>query len=419
MVPRQLESWLAEIVDSTKIIHLFGLRQTGKTTLMDTFRGRFPKALHYPLYDLVILRRYEGQPERWVLEVEEALTQLPPDERLHIFVDEIQKIPPLFQGIQGLYEKHRQRIKFWIWGSSARPLKRHRAETLAGRCLSRVLWPLSQSELLQRESCIPHFFDPEKLRRHLEVEEPRDYIQKFSSWLQQTMLPEANLMQKLNEAHELLASYQATYLENEIRRENLVNDIGVFERFLSLAASEDTGILNYSAQAKALGITPHTVKSYYGILEDTFVITTIGAYSQSLRVQIRKSPKVCFADTGLARFVAGERGLPVEQGTAFGKCIEGFVINEILKQIEYQGLPWKPSYLRTKTGMEVDLILSQGRERIAIEIKSTNRVASQDLKSLLGLMELDPEVRFGLIVSRQSGPFQLASKIYNVPLWNL
>jgi predicted AAA+ superfamily ATPase len=420
MIARQLLAWLKKVSKEPQVIHILGLRQTGKTTLMDTFRTNYLGALYYPLYDLVTLSRYTSRPEQWVLEIEAALKNW--DQRkgaLHVFVDEIQKIPAFFQGIQGLYEKHKGEVKFWIWGSSARPIKRQRAETLAGRGFSKVLWPLTQVELLGKTTALTNLFNPKKLEQILNYQEPREYSASLAKWFQQTMLPEPVLQNDLSLAQQLLQSYQATYLENEIRRENIVDDIGLFGQFLTLAASENGFIVNHAAKAKALGISPHTVKAYYGILEDTFVCQALPAYSKSLRVQISKSPKIYFTDTGLARFVSGERGLPDEMTRAFGQLIEGFVINELFKQIEYNDLPWKLSYLRTKAGMEVDLIVSQGATKIAAEIKATRKISPQDYQPLINLMQMDPQIKYGIVFSRQPVPFRLAPNIYNFPIWNL
>lgn len=420
MIARQLVEWLNRVADQPQIIHILGLRQTGKTTLMDAFRKKYPDALYYPLYDLVTLSRYSSRPEQWVLEIEAKLKNWDPNKGyLHVFVDEVQKIPAFFQGIQGLYEKYKGKIKFWIWGSSVRPIKRQRAETLAGRGFSKVLWPLSQSEILVKPTAVPSLFSPEKLEKILNFEEPRDYSLSLAKWFQHTLLPEPNLQMETSLAHQLLQSYQATYLENEIRRENLVQDVGLFEQFLALAASENTFVANYASKAKALGVSPHTVKTYYGILEDTFVCQTIPAYSKSFRVQVSKSPKIYFTDTGLARFVSGERGLPDERSGVFGTLVEGFVVNEIAKQIEYHDLPWELSYLRTRGGMEVDLIISQGTLKIAAEIKAARKVSPEDYQPIINLMKMDPEIKYGLIFSRQSAPFQLAPNIYNFPIWNL
>lgn len=419
MIARQLTGWLNSVATLPQIIHLWGLRQTGKTTLMESFRKNYPDSLHYPLQDLVTLRKYEAHPENWVLEIEDALRRQKGQGPLQVFVDEIQKVPELFQALQGLYDAHKKKIKFWIWGSSARPIKSQRAETLAGRSLSKILWPLTQSETNRRESCLPLLFQPEKLQKRVQSTEPRGYLQFLKRCFLHTLLPEPHLIQDTSTAQELINSYQATFLENEIRRENLVQDIGTFEQFLSLAANEDTHILNSTSKAKALGISPHTVKNYYGILQDTFVIKTLPAYSQSFRVQISKSPKIYFTDTGLARFISGERGLPQEKTQTFGKLIEGFVINEVQKQIEYQQLPWKLSYLRLKTGQEIDLIVQKGQKRVVIEIKAGNNLERRDLKFMLDLMKLDPKICHGIVISRKGTPFKLDEKIYCLPVWNL
>lgn len=419
MIARQLKPWLEAVASRSQIIHLWGLRQTGKTTLMAGFRKKYPNSLHYPLQDLVTLRKYEANPQNWVLELEEVLRIRKGREPLHVFVDEIQKIPDFFQALQGLYDAYKKKIKFWIWGSSARPIKRQRAETLAGRSLSKVLWPLTQSEIHSNESCLPLIFEPRKFQKKIRISEPRGYTQFLNRCFQHSLLPEPHLIPDTAMAQELLSSYQATFLENEIRRENLVQDIGTFEEFLSLAASEDTQILNSAAKAKALGISPHTVKNYYGILQDTFVIKTLPAYSKSFRVQISKSPKIYFTDTGLARFISGERGIPQEKTQTYGKLIEGFVINEIQKQIEYYQLPWKLSYLRLKTGAEIDLIIQKGDKKIVVEIKAGKKVEKKDLKFMLDFMNWDPKVTHGLVISRQEAPLKLSERVYNLPIWNL
>jgi len=418
MIARQIESWLRSVASKPQVVQIMGLRQTGKTTLLETFARQFPGARHYPLYDLVILQRYASRPEQWVLELTEAiLRQKSRGLPLHVFVDEIQKIPAFFQAIQGIYDKHKGAVKFWIWGSSARPLKKHRAETLAGRVLTKNLWPISQSEALQRNSLLASLFDPPNLTKNLSEQEPRGYTRTLMRALTQSLLPEPYLNEKTEDALSLLESYQATYLENEIRRENLLKDIGVFEQFLALAASEDASIANFMPKANALGVSPHTVKNYYEILRDTYVCRALPAYSKSFRVQTSKSPKIYFTDAALARFISGRRGPLFPKTSDWGYAVEAFVINEIFKQIEYLGLPWKLSYFRTKTGLEVDVIISGPEGKIAAEIKATDRLAPRDIQGVESLMELDKEIRQGVIFSFQSTPTALSKSIINIPIW--
>ncbi|MBI4197440.1 MAG: DUF4143 domain-containing protein [Deltaproteobacteria bacterium] len=278
--------------------------------------------------------------------------------------------------------------------------------------------PLSQSEIEQQESIIPSLNTPHKLFDR-SGPEPLDYLEKLKKTFSQSLLPEAYLAEKQADAHALLESYQSTYLENEIRRENLVRDIGSFQRFLTLAASEDTTIVNHTAQAKVLGLSPPTIQNYYDILEDTFIITQLPAYSGSLRVQTSKSPKIYFADAGLARFIAGERG-EIEPATRkFGNLLESFVLEEIKKQIEYHQLPWKLFYLRTKTNVEVDLIIQTPGATIATEIKSSKKVDHQDILPLKKLIQWDSSIKFGLIFSMDPRVGEIAPKIFNLPVWNL
>ena len=421
MISRQLESWLHANEGRPQVIHVMGLRQTGKTTLMDLFRKDFKDSLHYPLHDLVTLRRYENRPENWVLEVEGELESRRGTSRLplHVFVDEIQKIPSLFQAIQGLYDRHKGDLKFWIWGSSAVPQKRRRAETLAGRVLIKTLWPFSQAELLGRESIVPLMTDPRKLRKAVTATEPRGYLATLGRWLTHSLLPEPNQTASLTQAQDLLLSFQATYLENEIRWERLVRDLGIFEQTVLLAAAESGSIANFLKMGRTVGTSSNTVKSFFEIMKDTFVCRMLPAFSRSLRVQISKSPKHYFTDVGLARFVSGERSILEKTSANFGRHLEGFVVNEIFKQVEYHSLPWKLSYLRTKTGIEVDLIVSSEDVKFAVEVKAASRVDGSDLRAIRRIMELDPTVSYGLLVSMQPAPFDLGGKLYNIPVWCL
>ncbi len=419
MIKRDLYKWLKQQEKTPQVVQVQGLRQTGKTTLMEVFRQEHPEGLHYPLQNLVVLQRYQADPTRWPLEIEQALGQRRAAAGpLYVFVDEIQKIPLLYQAIQGLYDAHKGRVKFWIWGSSAIPTKRKRAETLAGRVFTKILWPLSQSEIEEREGIIPHLDSPRKIP-DLARPEPLTYLDTLKRAFSQGLLPEAYLAADRTAAYALLESYQGTYLENEIRRENLVRDIGSFQRFLTLAASEDTTIVNHAAQAKVLGLSPPTIQNYYDILEDTFVVARLPAYSGSIRVQVMKSPKIYFTDPGLARFIAGERGEPEPATKKFGGLLESFVISEIRKQIEYHQLPWKLFYLRTKTNIEVDLILRTPKRIIAAEIKASRRVDPRELRPMQKLMEWDRSVESGLVFSLDPRIGEIAPKIFNVPVWNL
>lgn len=421
MIQRILRGWLDQQAQKKQITEVVGLRQVGKTTLMESVAPSCRPHLHYRFQDLVTLRRYEAQPELWADEVNQFIVSTRKAGALpHIFVDEVQKIPAIYQALQGLYDRHKGGAKFWVWGSSARAQKRQKAETLAGRVLSRHLWPLCQQELLETTSCVPLLSEPARLTSQF-VAAPRAYERSLcTKYLSQSLLPEPHLEDRYEDALELLVNYQASYLENEIRRENLVSDIGNFERFLRLAASLNGGCPNLSEMGRTLSLSPNTVQAYYRILIDTFVVLELPAFSASIKVQMAKRPRLFFVDTGLARSLAGVRHVPALGTGEFGQLFESWAITEIIKQLSYNALPWQTYYLRTKNGKELDLVIvpEPGRA-IAVELKGSSQVQAKHLKHIRAFMQADKRFTHGIVISLDPRCAEIEPGIFNLPAWYL
>lgn len=65
----------------------------------------------------------------------------------HVIIDEVQRIPELLNEVQFLIER-RAGVQFLLSSSSARKLKRSHANLLAGRAVTRNLFPLTSGELV-------------------------------------------------------------------------------------------------------------------------------------------------------------------------------------------------------------------------------------------------------------------------------
>jgi predicted AAA+ superfamily ATPase len=115
--------------------------------------------------------------------------------------------------------------------------------------------------------------------------------------------------------------------------------------------------------------------------------------------------------------VVGKTGLPSTGTKSFGDIFESFVVNEIWKQIEYNSLNWETSYLRTKTQLEADMIISNGKDMIAVEIKSSQKIDPSHIKKLYSVMELVPEIKYGIIISLDPSGGKISDKIVNLPVW--
>lgn len=182
------------------------------------------------------------------------------------------------------------------------------------------------------------------------------------------------------EKADYLRAYALTYLREEIAAEQIVRRLDPFRQFLEVAAQCNGEPLNYAKIGRDVGVDQKTVQSFFLVLEETLIGTLLPAYHRSVRKQQRLSPKFYFFDLGVKR--ALERTLDqilYPRTFGYGKTFEHFIILEILRLASYHKPDWRFSYLRTKEGKEIDLIIDRpGQSTALIEIKSTEQVSEED-----------------------------------------
>ena len=179
---------------------LLGPRQVGKSTLF----GSLEPDATVNLASLTTFREYVSQPER--LEAELAAA---PSTTRTVFIDEVQRVPALLDGVQAIIDAHPRRFRFLLSGSSARKLRRGHANLLPGRVVLHYLHPLFARELQSD-------FNLERVLAHGTL--PGIYADRD---------PESR--------SGTLRSYVDAYLREEIQAEALVRDIGGQHRSLPLA----------------------------------------------------------------------------------------------------------------------------------------------------------------------------------------
>lgn len=242
-----------------KSFFLFGPRQSGKTTLINSiFRDRVYRVNMLLSDQFFKYSKSPSQLRKEVLEKKETIT--------HVFVDEIQRIPELLNEIQYLIDT--TPLHFILSGSSARKLKRGQANLLGGRAVQRFLFPLMWQEVAQNAS-LTHFL-------------------RFGS------LPPVFLAEKEADKIDLLKAYVDIYLREEIQAEGIVRRIGAFSRFLDMAASQFCEIVNYSTVARECQQAVMTVKTYYEILADTLIGFRLEPWRKSVRKRLSGHPKFYF-----------------------------------------------------------------------------------------------------------------------------
>ena len=381
-----------------KVVLLFGARQTGKMTLLRQMMAEC-NCLTINLQDRRLRRRYE---------MDEGLLLRELDAREDIdaiFVDEIQKVPALLDDIQLLYDENPARYQFLLTGSSARQLRRGSANLLPGRSQQYILSPVLQAEqrlveLLPLDMPDGTPFPVRPLESYLLYGNlPGLYGEDEPSW------------------RETLATYADLYIENEIRQENIVQDMGAFLRFLRLAALEAGRTINYTKMADAVGVSVNTLRNFYQVLEDTFVGARIGPFAAG-RKRVVAAPRFVFFDLGVRHVLAdlplGEALLKVDPGPIF----EQWVLMELYYRCLYCGPGFALSTWRTAQGAEVDAIVETPDELIPVEIKWTDRPRPADARHVEKFIGLHQDrTRRGFVVCRAPERQQLSERVVALP-WN-
>jgi len=396
---RYLEDIIMDRKSQKKVKLLLGPRQSGKSTLLKHCLAPASEILTVNLQDRRTRIKYEREKTAFIEELEAAA------KISTVVIDEIQKVPGLFDDVQYFFDKSPNRFNFFLTGSSARRLKTHSSNLLPGRSHLFHMTPVLQAEQRKAE-IVPLAMKKGKLFPVRPLEDmlvygslPGLYNEKMDSW------------------QETISTYAELYIENEIRKENLVNDMGGFLMFLKLAALESGQTVNYSRLASAIGISVNTVRNYYQILEDTYVGLRIPAFGRSRKKTI-SAPRFIIFDLGMRNALAE---LPMSKSLVqldAGHLFEQFVMIELFYRCQCLGRTHRISTWRTSTGAEVDAIVETPDEVIPVEIKWTDAPQHKDIRHLETFLGLHSDIASrGYLVCRVDLPRKLSEKVTAIP-WN-
>lgn len=380
-IPRLLEGGIRHSLARNKSVLLLGARQTGKTTLTARFRADLSICFVQP----DVRQRYEKSPHLLKGELE-SITAAPSAKRPLVVLDEIQKVPDILDVVQDLID--RGKANFILTGSSARKLRRGaRVNLLPGRVTAFRIDPFSLAE----------FPAPDLNERLL-----------FGS------LPGILTVRDAPDRETDLESYVTTYLEEEVRAEAVVRNLGDFARFLELAASESGGIINLRKLSQEIGVSHTTIGAYYQILEDCLVAERIEPLTQSkTRKKLTKSEKYLFFDLGVRRLAARE-GTKLSRDT-LGRIFEQFVGLELLRASHLKGQMVKIKFWRDPDGPEVDWIVDYNGAYTPIEVKWTENPAPGDVRHLEVFLAEYHSAEAGYLVCRVPRKLKLGHRLFALP----
>lgn len=382
-IPRIIANQIAQILMRGKSVLLLGPRQTGKTTLITQ---QLKPDISYSFVHANTRQRYEQNPALLEKELQAQLKTCVSTPI--IFIDEIQKIPRVMDIVQHLIDS--KSAQFILTGSSARKLKSGQdINLLPGRVVALTMPPLLYDEL----------------------PDPKPTLEDL---LLYGTLPGIISEKNINDRETDLYSYVTTYLEDEIRSEALVRNVGSFARFLEIAAGESGKQLNFTRLSQDIGVSDTTVANYYQILEDCLIIQRIDPIIDSkTKRRLTRSIKYLFFDLGIRRVCAHE-GTRLPQ-SILGHLFEHAVGNALVyySQITSPGI--KVRYWRDIAGPEIDFVLDNRHQYIPIEVKWSDKPNDSDAKHLKKFLNEYKETTRAYIICRSPNSYQLSDKITILP----
>ncbi len=336
---------------------LFGPRGAGKSTLV---KGHFKETLYVDLLEPETFRVFSANPER----LRERMLASP--DKTIVVIDEIQKVPQLLSFIHSLIEE-KHGWQFVLTGSSSRKLKRAGVDLLAGRALL----------------CSLHPFMAAELKGHFSLD----------SALQMGLLP---IVLDSADPDQVLQTYAALYLREEVQMEGLVRNIGNFSRFLEAMSFSHASLLNISNVARECEVERKLVEGYVSILEDLLLGYRLQVFTKRAKRALVAHPKFYLFDAGVYRSLRpkGPLDRPAEID---GHALEGLVGQHLRAWITYSKNDSSLHFWRTRSGSEVDFIIYGSEGLFAIEVKNAARIHPQDLRSLKAFKQDYPLSRLYLL----------------------
>ena len=408
MYSRIIQDELSKKFKKPYVHILFGARQTGKSTIVKSLLDK--DSLVIDLSNPTESTRYLTRPQSLVEECNAIPKRKEP---YSVFIDEVQTVPSLFDAVQHLYDKDKNRFRFILCGSSARKLRTSSANLLPGRCLLYHLYPLVMEEHPSKNEFPLSSTFPLKM-----VFPSISNLCRFPAWDLAARLTYGSLPGIVTAEEELrsqlLKSYYAVYVEEEVRREVMLRDLSNFARFVRFSAIESGNILNYSSISQETGVSVMTIKSYYQILEDMFIGFSVPAFTGSPRKNLLSTSKFFYFDIGVRNAAAGLKIIPEEILASPGSIFEQWVGIELWKRLKYLG-EGSLSHFRTKDGAEIDFIIEHGGKLVPVEVKWTENPSARDARHIVRFIGEQKDSSEGYVVCRCPRPMKLTDNVTAIP----
>ena len=371
MVRRKKQLVIAKHFSKKEFTILIGPRQIGKSTVLKQMfqdllaKGNTAYFLNLDRKD--ILDELNSNPEN-LFKICPLLT----DEKITVFIDEIQYLDDATAFLKLLFDEYASRLKIVATGSSAFYIDKQFKDSLVGRKKIFQMGTLDFEEFLHFKGRNDLVAEVALLKSNKKTKSVHENV--LWSYLDEFMnyggYPAVVLENNIDEKIELLREIRDSYIKRDLL-ESGVTDQTKFYRMLMLLASQSGGMLNVNEISNTLRITNATVENYLYVLQKCFHITLVKPFYNNLRKELTKMPKVYINDIGLRNILINYFA-PLEQRADKGLVLENFCLRVLIEKFEQDQI----KYWRTADGNEVDFVVeTQYLKGFAVEVKFNEQEA--------------------------------------------
>ena len=388
MYRRALQAKIEQSLRHFPAVALMGPRQVGKTTLaLSLAEARDQQAVYLDL-ELPSDRAKLTDPELYLAQHEDKL----------VILDEIHRLPGIFQTLRSLIDRRRRGHKrnghFLLLGSASIDLLQQSSESLAGRIVYEELTPFSVEEVTSG------------------VDRDATASTLDQLWVRGGF-PDSFTAESDEASFAWRLAFIQTYLERDVPELGPRIPAETLRRFWQMLAHSQGQMLNAAQIAASLGVSGTTVARYLEIMVDLLLVRRLQPWTSNARKRLVKSPKVYVRDSGLLHGLLGIR----DGKELLGHPVSGFSWEGLLMENILGALPStaKASFYRTAVGAEIDLVIEfNEKERWAIEVKRSLSDPSPSKGFYIGCDDIKATRSIVLYPGQET--FNLDAKVEVMPL---
>lgn len=379
MVNRLIKNDVLNYLKYFPVVFITGARQVGKSTLaMDLGIENY-----ITFDDINLYQSAKTDPKGFIDNL-----------KLPVVIDEVQKLPDILPAVKHRVDQNRINGLFVLTGSSNFRGFKNLSETLAGRVGIVELYPFNLYEIYNKNKNFIDFLfseiEPSSLCSEIDVE----------NFIINGGFPEIQKIDDEKGKYLWFSSYISTYIERDARDIGEIRNLDGFIKLYKSVAFRTANILNKADLCKDVGIDKKTLDNYMTILLNTYQIRVVSPFYKNEIKKVIKSPKIYMTDTGILSHLLRIRDKRVLAESEYkGILYENFVFSELLKSSTYSNVKVDIYFYRTTDGKEVDFVIDNGSDIVAIEVKSAKVVKLEDFKNISYFVEeFGTKVKKGVVL---------------------